>query len=49
MIRYPEGFTALNYDKDITIAANGSTIVDLYYDRCYYLLGQCGIIRRAAK
>ena len=34
-----EGFTALNYDTDVRIAADGSTVVELYYDRIYYLLG----------
>lgn len=34
-----EGFTALNYDTDVKIAADGSTVVELYYDRIYYLLG----------
>ena len=38
LARSPEGFTALNYDKDISVAADGSTVIDIYYDRCYYLL-----------
>lgn len=34
---YP-GFTALNYDTDVKIAADGSTVVEIYYDRNYYLI-----------
>lgn len=33
-----EGFYALNYDKSETIAADGSTVIDIRYDRNYYLL-----------
>lgn len=33
-----DGFTALYYDKDIKIAADGSTEIEIYYDRNYYLL-----------
>lgn len=33
-----EGFTALRYDTDEQIAADGSTEVNVYYDRNYYLL-----------
>lgn len=33
-----DGFTALNYDTDVKIAADGSTVVEIYYDRNYYLL-----------
>lgn len=32
------GFTALLYDTTTTIAADGSTVVDIYYDRNYYML-----------
>ena len=32
-----EGFKALLYERPI-IAADGSTIVDVFYDRCYYLM-----------
>lgn len=34
-----EGFVALNYNTDVEIAADGSTVVELRYDRLYYLLG----------
>ena len=34
---YP-GFTALLYDTTTKIAADGSTVVEIYYDRNYYLL-----------
>ena len=33
-----EGFTALLYDATTKIAADGSTEVEIYYDRNYYLL-----------
>lgn len=33
-----EGFTALLYDTTTKIAADGSTEVEIYYDRNYYLL-----------
>ena len=33
-----DGFTALLYDTTTTIAADGSTVVDIYYDRNYYML-----------
>ena len=33
-----EGFTALYYDKDTKIAADGSTEIEIYYDRNYYLI-----------
>lgn len=33
------GFTALLYDTTTKIAADGSTEVEIYYDRNYYLLG----------
>lgn len=33
-----DGFTALLYDTATTIAADGSTVVDIYYDRNYYML-----------
>lgn len=33
-----EGFTALLYDTTTKIAADGSTVVEIYYDRNYYLL-----------
>lgn len=33
-----EGFTALLYDATTEIAADGSTEVEIYYDRNYYLL-----------
>ena len=32
------GFTALLYDTTIKIAADGSTVVEIYYDRNYYLM-----------
>lgn len=32
-----DGFSALYYDKDVKIAADGSTEVEVYYDRNYYL------------
>lgn len=32
------GFTRLLYDGTATIAADGSTVVELYYDRNYYLM-----------
>lgn len=32
------GFTRLLYDDTATIAADGSTVVELYYDRNYYLM-----------
>lgn len=32
------GFTALPYDDSVKIAADGSTEVEIYYDRNYYLL-----------
>lgn len=33
-----DGFTALNYNNDVKIAADGSTIVEIKYDRNYYML-----------
>lgn len=33
-----DGFTALLYDAGVTIAADGSTEVEIYYDRNYYLI-----------
>lgn len=33
-----EGFYELLYDKDAVIAADGSTVVEVYYDRNYYLM-----------
>lgn len=33
-----DGFTLLYYDKDVTIAADGSTEIEIYYDRNYYLI-----------
>lgn len=33
-----EGFTHLFYDPKTPISANGNTIVDIYYDREYYLV-----------
>lgn len=33
-----EGFIALPYDKDELVAADGTTSVEIYYDRNYYLL-----------
>ena len=33
-----EGFYALPYDETLTVAADGSTQVDIYYDRNYYLM-----------
>lgn len=32
------GFYSLLYDTTTTIAANGSTVVEVYYDRYYYLM-----------
>ncbi len=34
---YP-GFYALLYDEEVAIAADGSTVVEIYYDRNYYLM-----------
>lgn len=34
-----DGFTALLYDTTTEIAADGSTVIEIYYDRNYYLLG----------
>ena len=33
-----DGFYALPYDQTLTVAADGSTQVDIYYDRNYYLM-----------
>lgn len=33
-----DGFKALNYNTDVKIAADGSTIVEIKYDRNYYML-----------
>lgn len=33
-----EGFIALPYDKDELVAADGTTSVEIYYDRNYYLM-----------
>lgn len=33
-----EGFTGLLYDTTTKIAADGSTVVEIYYDRNYYLM-----------
>ena len=33
-----EGFYSLFYDTTIKIAADGSTVVEIYYDRYYYLM-----------
>lgn len=33
-----EGFTALLYDTTTKIASDGSTVVEIYYDRNYYLM-----------
>lgn len=33
-----DGFYSLLYDTTTTIAADGSTVVDVYYDRLYYLI-----------
>lgn len=33
-----KGFTALLYDTTTKIAADGSTVVEIYYDRNYYLM-----------
>ena len=32
------GFDHLNYDSEITVAADGSTVVKIYYDREYYMV-----------
>ena len=32
------GFKALFYDPELTIAGNGATVVEIYYDRIYYLV-----------
>lgn len=34
----PAGFYSLKYDPSITVAADGSTEVNIYYDRYYYLM-----------
>ncbi len=34
----PEGFYAMRYDASTRIAADGSTVIELYYDRYYYLM-----------
>ena len=34
----PTGFRALLYDDNVAIAADGSTVVDIYYQRLYYLM-----------
>ncbi|MBR2037591.1 MAG: InlB B-repeat-containing protein [Lachnospiraceae bacterium] len=33
-----EGFDALDYDTEITVAADGSTEVNIYYDRGYFIV-----------
>ena len=33
-----DGFKSLQYDPELVIAADGSTVVDIYYDRMYYLV-----------
>ncbi len=33
-----DGFYPLNYDGNVVIAADGSTVVEIYYDRYYYLM-----------
>lgn len=33
-----DGFYSLVYDPEITVAADGSTIINIYYDRYYYLV-----------
>ena len=33
-----QGFTGLYYDTEMRISANGDTVVDIYYDRNYYLI-----------
>lgn len=33
-----DGFAPLYYDKDVRIAADGSTEIEIYYDRNYYLV-----------
>ena len=32
------GFKALFYDPELTIAGNGATVIEIYYDRIYYLV-----------
>ncbi|MBE6977155.1 MAG: hypothetical protein E7438_00730 [Ruminococcaceae bacterium] len=34
----PAGFYALKYDTTTTVAANGTTVIAIYYDRYYYLM-----------
>ena len=34
----PAGFQALLYDDNVKLAADGSTVVDVYYQRKYYLM-----------
>ena len=34
----PDGFYSLKYDPSITVAADGSTVINIYYDRYYYLM-----------
>lgn len=34
----PEGFMALLYDENVKIAADGSTVIDVYYQRLYTLI-----------
>lgn len=33
-----EGFNALPYDNSITVAADGSTVINIYYDRQYFMI-----------
>lgn len=33
-----EGFTQMWYNSNLTVAADGSTVVEIYYDRNYYLV-----------
>ncbi len=33
-----DGFYPLNYDSNVVIAADGSTVIEIYYDRYYYLM-----------
>lgn len=38
LARNEYGYSALFYDKTITVSGNGNTVVEIYYDRVYYLV-----------